>query len=171
MLAMTNILRRPPPVRIGKLSENFVLPRTIELRKLIAVGVGVFAGMFLWVMPVGLFFSYNLTSLFIMLGIGGFAGYLAVTWSPLRGESLGVWVSLSATNTRPGKVFIDGERVRVYLGVSPLGFVAAGPVRVQSGAVQVPAGSVDDRGVPLSKNDLLRHLSESAQRQLALPSY
>jgi hypothetical protein len=62
MLAMTNILRKPPPVRVGKLSENFVLPRTVELRKLIAVSVGVLAGTILWVMPVGLFVSVGHSS-------------------------------------------------------------------------------------------------------------
>lgn len=170
MLAMTNILRKPPPVRVGKITENFVLPRTVELRKLIAVSVGVLAGTILWVMPVGLFFSFSITSLLVTAAAGGFFGYLAVTWSPLRGESFGVWVSLSATNTRPGRVFIDGERVHVYLGVSPMGFVAAGSVRLESGAVQVPAGSVDERGVPLSKNEMLKILSADANRQLGFPS-
>jgi hypothetical protein len=169
MLAVTNILR-PPPARIGKISENFVLPRTIELRKLIAVAVGVLAGMFLWFMPIGLFFSYGLTSLFTMMGVGGFGGYFVVTWSPLRGESLGTWVGLSAGSTRPGKVRIEGERVRAYLGVAPLGFVAAGAVRIRPGAVQVPAGSVDERGVPLSQDEILRLLSDDAHRQLGFPA-
>jgi hypothetical protein len=169
MLAVTNILR-PPPARIGQISEKIVLPRTIELRKLIAVSVGVFAGMVLWFMPVGLFFSYGIMSLLVTMVLGGLAGYLAVAWSPLRGESFGMWVSLSASTTRPGKVRLEGERVRAYLGVAPLSFLAQGSVHLRSGAVQVPAGSVDERGVPVSQEDLLRSLAESAHRQLAFPS-
>lgn len=168
MLAVTNILR-PPPARIGKISEKIVLPRTVELRKLIAVSVGVFAGMVLWFFPVGLFFSYGITPLLVMMGLGGMSGYLVVSWSPLRGESFGTWISLSATTTRPGKVRFEGERVRAYLGVAPLSFLAAGSVRVRSAAVQVPAGSVDERGVPVSQDALLRALAESAHRQLSLP--
>lgn len=169
MLAVTSILR-PPPARIGQISEKIVLPRTIELRKLVASGVGVLGGMFLWFMPVGLFFNYGLTSLFVTMGLGGFLGYLVVTWSPLRGESFGTWVGLSAGSTRPGRVRFEGERVRAYLGVSPIGFLAAGPVQVRSGAIAVPAGSVDERGVPFSNDEILRHLAESANRQLAFPT-
>jgi hypothetical protein len=105
MLAVTNILR-PPPARIGKISENFVLPRTIELRKLIAVAVGVLAGMFLWFMPIGLFFSYGLTSLFTMMGVGGFGGYFVVTWSPLRSRANAcvlIWVSRRSVSSPPGR--------------------------------------------------------------------
>lgn len=169
MLSVTNILR-PPPARIGQISEKIVLPRTIELRKLIASSVGVLAGMFLWFMPIGLFFDYAITPLLVLMGLGGFAGYLFVTFSPLRGESFSTWVGLSAGATRPGKVRIEGERVRAYLGVAPLGFIAAGPVRIRSGAVSVPAGSVDERGVPFSQDAILRHLTESANRQLGFPA-
>lgn len=168
MLSVTSILR-PPPARIGKLSENIVLPRTIELRKLVASGVGVLAGMFLWFMPVGLFVDYRLTPLFVLMGCGGFLGYLVVTWSPLRGESFGTWVGLSAGSTRPGRVRFEGERVRAYLGVSPIGFLASGPVQVRSSAVPVPAGSVDERGVPFSSDEILHHLSDLANRQMGLP--
>jgi hypothetical protein len=169
MLSVTNILR-PPPARIGRISDRFILPRTIELRVLIAVGVGAFAGLVAWFFPVGLLFDYSLTSLASLLLIGLGLGYITVTWSPLKGESLGTWIGLSAGASRPGKVRFEGQKVYAYLGVSPLGYLAAGKVRIRPGAVTVPAGSVDERGVPHSKNEITRILGENAARQLAFPS-
>lgn len=170
MLAVTNILR-PPPARIGQLSEKIVLPRTVEVRVLIAVGVGSFAGLMAWFFPIGLFFSHSLVSLFTLVATGGGLGYLAVTWSPLKGESLGTWIGLSAGSSRPGKVRFEGQKVYAYLGVAPLGYLAAGKVLIRPGAVPVPAGSVDERGVPYSKDEITRLLGETAARQAAFPSY
>lgn len=169
MLAVTNILR-PPPARIGQISEKIVLPRTVEVRVLVAVGAGSFAGLMAWFFPVGLFFSHSLVSLFTLVVSGGGLGYLAVTWSPLKGESLGTWIGLSAGSSRPGKVRFEGQKVYAYLGVAPLGYLASGKVQIRPGAVPVPAGSVDERGVPYSKDEITRLLGETAARQAAFPS-
>lgn len=169
MLSVTNILR-PPPARIGRISDRFVLPRTIELRVLIAVGVGAFAGMVTWFFPFGLLFDYSLTSLLGLMMGGLGLGYLAVTWSPLKGESLGTWIGLSAGASRPGRVRFEGQKVYAYLGVAPLPYLAAGKVRIRPGAVTVPAGSVDERGVPYSKDEITRLLGEAAARQASFPA-
>jgi len=167
MLSVTNILR-PPPARIGRISDKFVLPRTIELRVLIASLVGLFAGMVLWFAPVGLLFGYSLTSLLVMVVLGGFVGYLFVTWSPLKGESLGTWIGLSATSARPGRVVYEGKKVYAFMGVAPIGYLAAGSVHIRPGAVEVPAGSVDERGVPYTNDEIVRLLGAAA-RQAAFP--
>lgn len=153
MLAVTNVLR-PPPARIGRLSDDLVLPRTFELRKVIAVGLGVLAGMFLWVFPIGLLTGYSLLSLAIIAGITGFAGLVLVSWSPLRGESFAMWLGLSVGTLSADRVRIEGRRVRAYLGIAPLPFVAQGRTRIMSGAVDVPVGSVDERGVPLTSQTI-----------------
>jgi len=155
MLAVTNILRTPP-ARIGRLGEHITLPRTIEVKKLIAIGLGVLAGMILWVVPVGVIFGHDVTSLLVTATVTGFLGYLFVTWSPLRGESFGLWLGLSAETVRPGRIRIEGEKVRAYIGVAPLLHTASGPVRIRPGAIDVPAGSVDERGVPYDHADLIR---------------
>ncbi len=154
MLAVTNILR-PPPARIGRISEDIVLPRTFEVRKVIAVGLGVVSGMFLWFFPVGLLTSYSLLSLAIVCTITGFGGLVFVSWSPLRGESFGRWLGLSAETLSADRVRIEGQRVRAYLGIAPLPFTAAGRIRIVAGAVEVPEGSVDERGVPVTQQDML----------------
>lgn len=154
MLAVTNILR-PPPARIGKISEDIPLPRTLEVRKVIAVGLGVVAGMFLWFFPVGLFTGYSLLSLAVVVTVTGFVGLVFVSWSPLRGESFARWLGLSAETLSADRVRIEGQRVRAYLGIAPLPFTAAGRMRIMPGAVDVPLGSVDERGVPITQSDLL----------------
>ena len=169
MLSVTNILR-PPPARIGQISEKFVLPRTIELRVFLASIGGFFAGMVLWFAPVGLFFDYSITSLLTMVALGGFVGYVFVTWSPLKGESLATWLGLSAAATRPGRVVYQGKKVHAFLGVAPIGFLAAGPVHIRPGAIDVPAGSVDERGVPYTKDEIVRLLGDAAARQAAFPA-
>lgn len=170
MLSVTNILR-PPPARIGRLSDRFVLPRTIEVRVLIAAGTGTFAGLMAWFFPIGLLFSYSLVSLLTLMVLGGGLGYLAVSWSPLKGESLGMWIGLSAASSRSGKVRFEGQKVYAYLGVAPLGYLAAGKIRMRPGAIGVPAGAVDERGVPYSRDEITRLLGETAARQGAFPAH
>lgn len=158
MLAVTNILR-PPPTRVGKISDTIVLPRTVELKKLLAAAAGTFLGALLWTVPLGLIFGYTLTSLLICAGFGGFLGVLLVSWSPLRGESFATWLGLSSSTLRADRVRIDGLKVRAYLGVAPLNFTAAGATRLVPGAVDVPIGQVDERGVLLSPKEMFQSLA------------
>jgi hypothetical protein len=168
MLAVTNILR-PPPARIGSLSEDLIFPRTVEVRKLIAVVIGATAGLFVWTFPIGLFTGYSVLSLLVVSALFGVAGLAAVSWSPIRGESLAVWLGLSTETLRAERVRIEGRKVRAYLGVAPLPFTAAGMVRMLPGAITVPAGSVDERGVPVSGAAMLESFRAEAGELPPMP--
>lgn len=169
MLAVTNILR-PPRARVGKITENFVLPRTIELRKLLVGGAGVFVGLLFWLFFLGFIVGHTLMP---MLFSGAFFGALSIfliSWSPLRGESFARWLGLSASTIRADRVRVDGIRARAYLGIAPLQYTAAGRTRILSGAANVPAGSVDERGVLVHHSDmLLRYKSEAATNYPSFP--
>jgi len=159
MLAVTNILR-PPPARVGKITENVVLPRTVELRKLLAAAAGAFGGVFVWMVLVGFFSSHSLFSLLVTSAVCGTLAVFLMSWSPLKGESFATWLGLSSGTLRADRVRIDGLKVRAYLGVAPLNFTAAGRTRVLPGAIDVPVGSVDARGVSLPTEDILRRAKE-----------
>lgn len=159
MLAVTNILR-PPPARVGKITENVVLPRTVELRKLLAAAAGAFGGVLVWMFLVGFFSGHSLFSLLVTSAVCGTLAVFLMSWSPLKGESFATWLGLSSVTLRADRVRIDGLKVRAYLGVAPLAFTAAGRTRVLAGAVDVPVGSVDERGVALPKEDILRRAKE-----------
>lgn len=152
MLAMTSALR-PPPARISRIGDNVTLPVALQLNQLIAGGVGGFAGLLLVIMFWVPFFGFSIPSGGIGLIAGVFAGILFVTWSPIKGESFSKWLGLSIGSFRGNKVMIDGEPARAYIGIAKLESSAAGVIRVFPGAVEVPAGSVDERGViiPLSE--------------------
>jgi hypothetical protein len=170
MLAVSNILR-PPPARLGKISDDLVLPRTIEVRKLLAVSLGAFIGVLFWIFILVLLFRQGFYSMLISATIGGLLGFLAVSWSPIKGESLTRWVSLVGSKyVGTAKVRVEGERVRAYLGVAPLSFVAAGTTRVRPGAIEVPLGSVDERGVPYNVDDM-RKVMRLHAAELNLPPF
>jgi hypothetical protein len=146
MLAMTSALR-PPPARISKIGENLTLPFSVQINQLVAVSVGAFAGLVFVTMFILPFAGGSIVLFGSGLGIGGFLGMVAVTWSPLKGESLKTWLGLSVGSSRREKVEINGVEARAYIGIMPLPYSAAGELRIVSRAVDVPAGSVDDRGV------------------------
>jgi hypothetical protein len=162
MICVTNILR-PPPARVGKITDNLVLPRTIELRKLIAGGVGFFTGMLLWMLVIGFFTGHSFVSLAVTAGLFSFLAVFLMSWSPLRGESFTTWLGLSSNALTADRVRIDGLRVRAYIGVAPLHATAGGKTRVLPGAVDVPLGSVDERGVAYPKENLLLRAQEELQ--------
>lgn len=146
MLAMTGALR-PPPARISKIGENLTLPFSVQIDQLVAVSVGAFAGLLVVTLFVVPFFGGSIVLFGSGLGVGGFLGLVAVTWSPLKGESLKTWLGLSYGTTRKDKVVIDGVEARAYIGIMPLHCSASGEMRIVARAVNVPAGSVDERGV------------------------
>lgn len=183
MLAATALLR-PGPARIGSLGKNVTLPRTVRVSALLGALVGGFFGVMLGGVLAGVL--HDSRFLLYAAGIGGMAGYAAVSYSPLQGESLATWLALTAKASRnrvlvagtPRKVIVlpvdepapddavlvaaAGEYVayatatppqgaqtaRVSIGICPLDTLVAGPVRLMRGFVDVPAGSVNARGVP-----------------------
>jgi len=146
MIAATAVLK-PPPARIGRISKDITLPRTVEIRQLVAALIGMFIGLFLWVFPIGLLFSYSLMSLVYTAIAFAAAAVFLTTWSPIKGESFATWLGLSAVSTRGDKVVINGEKVKAYICTAPLHFSAAGFTHIKTSCVPVPYDSVDERGV------------------------
>ncbi|MFM7088853.1 MAG: hypothetical protein ACKOW9_04990 [Candidatus Paceibacterota bacterium] len=151
MLSMTSALR-PPPARISRIGDNITLPFSVQIDQLVATSVGGLTGLIIAVMFFAPFIGGSITLFGAGLMVGGFIGLLFVTWSPLRGEKLSTWLGLSVKQNRKTKVEIDGVQVKAFVGVAELSFSAAGEIRIISGAVNVPAGSVDERGVFLQRD-------------------
>lgn len=125
MLAATNMLK-PPPAVIGSLNEDITLPRTVRLTTALAVVAGAILG-FLSAITIS---GAGVRALVYGIVLGGAAGWTAVNTSPLRGESLLMWLGLHAGNARKRKVVLNGRSTRLYVGIAPLTRTAAGRVRV-----------------------------------------
>lgn len=138
MVCATSVMK-PGRARIGKIGGNIALPRTIPIINLFATGIGAFIG--LWIsMFVG-----GMNAVAVGLGIGGLAGWMAVTYSPLQNESLLKWFELkfkSQTRTR----YVNGHRVTVTVGTAVIMAPSSGPVMLLRSAVRVAPGQYDDRG-------------------------
>jgi hypothetical protein len=143
MLAATNMLKPPPPV-IGSLNKEITLPRTIKLTTLAAVAAGAVVG-FLIALPI---LGTGIEALIYGPTLGGAVGWAAVSFSPMRGESLARWLGLQAGNARKGRLVLDGRPVRLYVGIAPLRRTAAGTIRILPGSVPVDSASWDQRGFP-----------------------
>lgn len=163
MLAMTSALR-PPPARISKIGENMTLPFSVQIDQLVATVVGAI----LTLIFVTIFFVPFLGGSIVLfggaLGIGGTLGLLTVTWSPLRGESLKTWLGLNLYSSRKDKVEINGMPARAYIGIAPLHCSASGQTHIVSGAVNVPPGTVDDRGVLVPLRETLPRFNTGVRR-------
>lgn len=141
MLCATRVLKAPP-ARIGHIVGNVTLPRTVEIRVLIASVLGAI-GLFAIATPI---VGLSLRSAMMSMIFGGFAGAASMKISPLQGETLFRWIGLEA-RSRVGRLRYNGEWVRVYVGVCPLRRAAAGRTKLTPQAVDVPPGAVvDERG-------------------------
>ncbi|MGI8330899.1 hypothetical protein ACRYCC_13115 [Actinomadura scrupuli] len=143
MLAATNMLK-PPPAVIGSLNKDITLPRTLKLTTVVAMGVGTVLGFILALFIVG----PSLEALMYGPTLGGAIGWAASNFSPLPGESLAKWIGLQANSSRKRKLLVDGEPVRLYVGIAPLRRTAAGTIRMIPGGVPVDAVRWDERGIP-----------------------
>lgn len=154
MLAATNMLR-PPPARIGKIGRNITLPRSVAVKDVVGGAVGIVV-LSIFVLP----FFPDFTGLLVSVAGGGALGVLAVTWSPIKGESLWKWVTLQAETRKTGRVIINGKEVRAYIGMAPLRWSTAGRAELRSAAVEVHPGSYDERGVLVPHQERLRNLPQ-----------
>lgn len=147
MFCATSVMKTPP-ARIGRISKDIVLPRSIELSKLLAGGVGVVFGLILATVVVG----PSLNSLLYGAIIFGAAGVGIVTYSPIQGESLWKWLGLTVT-ARKNQIHVGDDLMgKVYIGVAPVLNVAQNErVRIIAGAVNVSPDTFDERGVLISK--------------------
>lgn len=141
MLVATEALR-PPKLRIGRLGNNFTLPRTVPAAALIS-------GALCALVAVGLFgavVGYTVTSVAYSALVGALIGVALVTYSPLRGESLLRWLGLKIKSRRNRARYVDGFPVRLAVGICYIPNPNQGMVSMRSGAVQVRPGLFDERG-------------------------
>ena len=148
MLAATAVLN-PGPARISRLGPGIKLPRTVPIRTLISVG----AGAILFLLPTFVFLSMDLRNTAIAAVLGGGTGWFIITYSPMKGESMSKWMGLEASARYSRKLTIDGQRAQAYIGICPITQLARGPIRIQMGHANVPAGSVDERGGTIRPED------------------
>jgi hypothetical protein len=139
MLVATEALK-PPELRIGKIGENFTLPRTVRVASLVAGGAGGFTG----VVFVSVFVGMTLSGVLYGFILGALLGTALISYSPLRGESLGRWAMLRF-KARRRRVDRAGRPVRLAVGICYVEPVFEGQVRIVGGAVNVRPGQVDDR--------------------------
>jgi hypothetical protein len=141
MLVATQVLRKQE-TRIGKLGQNFTLPRTVKLSTAIACGIGAFLGAIFGIVASGA----SMRGIALGMVFGAIAGYVFVTYSPMRNESLMTWLGLAAKSSRNG-VRIAGMNKQLAVGISRVREIEHGNVRALPGAAAVPVGEYDDRGV------------------------
>jgi hypothetical protein len=165
MLSATEILKTPP-LRLGKISENIVLPRSVEVKKVVAVILGLLAAFPIFAFG-GIVIGHSLLFFILVELFVSILFLLAVSYSPIKGESFSTWLGLASSSKVSGKVMHRGKEVRAYIGIAPLKYSAQGSVRIVPGAVSVPAGAYDERGVPLKATQVLR---DALMQQNAAPS-
>lgn len=130
----------PGPTRIGTIGNHVTLPRTVPLVSLIAAAAGAFFSVVLMVV-----FTRSFSSLIAAAGIGGSIGWIVMSWSPLRGESFARWLGLTVTSFTDRRR-INGQMVRVSVGVAPVNRLAGGRTTVIPGSFDVAPGTVDSHG-------------------------
>lgn len=151
MIVATKILRAPR-TRIGKVYGNITLPRSVELRSVVAVLGGAVAGLVLWTMPLGIIFGYSLESLTYMMVIFGGIGLGTLHIQPMKGEPLWRWALLKAQNRRDGR-----NEGKLHICTRPLDRKAAGKTLVVAGCVDVAPKSFDGRGSLVRKEKRAEH--------------
>ena len=151
MFSATTVMKTPP-TRVGRISKDITLPRTVELKKLIAAVVGGIIGLGVGFAVAGA----NLRGILFGVVIFGALGIGIVTYSPLKGESLSTWVGLTFKARRNRVTAAPGITGKVYVGVAPVPTTASNErVKVVTGAVEVSVGSFDERGVLINRKSAL----------------
>jgi hypothetical protein len=157
MLAATAALRGHK-TRIGKIAGNITLPRTVPLANAIAFLVGGVIGLI-----AGAIIGGTLQTLLYGTAFGGAAGVFAVTYSPLKGESLMTWLGLTV-NAKRQQIKVNGQAVRLAIGVAYISQPARGNVSILGSAIDVDPEQFDERGVLISaKNRNLPRRPSSRQ--------
>lgn len=142
MICATPIMRQGK-TRIGRVG-GVTLPRTVEVVTLAAAVVGALVGV-----AAAMAISSGMSAFIYGAIFGGAAGWFAVTYSPLQGESMLKWVELQLNTSRRAR-YIEGERVLLSVGLGVLPHASRGRVRLLRSAVRIPSTQFDERGVLLS---------------------
>jgi hypothetical protein len=156
MIVATDALR-PPQIRIGHIAGNITLPRTIPLRTLLIGGGGALLGLSIGFIIGG----GNLSFTMYGTATGAALGAFLVSWSPLKGESLGKWLGLKVLNSRR-KIKLKGESVQLAVGIAVLTEATIGKVHLFPGAVNVPPSQYDERGVRLRASQIFDHMLDAS---------
>ena len=144
-IVATAFLRRGP-ARIGRITNNVVLPRTVPVRNVVAAGVGGGVGL----IPGAVIAAVTGTPMAAVFVAVIFAAVgVGLVTATVRGEHLGVWLGLAA-RSQVGRVRGgDGEAVKAYIGLARLDRLAVGDFRIVPSAVPVADREWDERGVPI----------------------
>jgi hypothetical protein len=140
MLCATSVIK-PGPMRIGRLSGDLTLPRTVPLVNLLLGGVGFLFGVTLG----GAFFGLRGAMYFGVLSAAG--AIMAATYSPLKGESMLTWLGLKVLRMSSNQTFRNGVKVRAAVGICPVPSLPAGPCSIHFGAANINPDLYDERGV------------------------
>jgi hypothetical protein len=165
MIVATKILK-PGPVRVARIAPGITLPRSVPLVKgIVALAFGLGGIIIAAALPP----TRSLSAIVVAAVLSGALGVLVATYSPLKGESMARWAGLELTSRR-NRLRINGELARVYVGICPVAELPRGKVRIRAGAVDVPTGSVDERGLPSKRiAPVLSRLGPRADRPTTAP--
>lgn len=149
MFSATSVMKTPP-TRVGRISKDITLPRTVELKKLVAGGFGAFIGLGVGLVVAGA----NLRGILLGALIFGALGIAIVTYSPLKGESLSTWIGLTIKARRNQVVVAPGVIGKAYIGIAPIPTIAKdNKIKIVAGAIEVSTGSFDERGVLVDRRE------------------
>jgi hypothetical protein len=143
MLVATHVMN-PGSARIGRLFGNVTLPRAVRVVDLVAAGGGALFGI-----VIGLLITKDLSGVLYGGALFGMAGYLAVTYSPLEGETLARYLGLSIRASRD-TITYKGSKVQVSIGICPIEGAGIETLRLSSSCVDIPPSQYDLRGVRFS---------------------
>lgn len=141
MVVATSVMKKPP-LRVAKITDDIVLPRSIPAKTIIVGGAGALIGL-----VIGALFQ-SWTSMFYGAGIFATIAILLMNMSPLQGESIWKWLTLVWGGRKGRTASAEGEKVRLYVGICPVPRAASdATVHLWPGSVRVVASEYDDRGV------------------------
>jgi hypothetical protein len=146
MIIATKVMK-PGRARIGSIGNAITLPRTVSIVSLVAGLIGLLAGA-----VFGLILGPSMRTILMGAVFGAAIGVVVVNYSPLKGESLLTWFGLTVKAKRQ-QIYVNGQPVRLSIGICPVTRAAVGPVRIQKGAINIPPTQYDERGVLISKKN------------------
>lgn len=150
MLSATSVLKQGP-MRIGKISNDIVLPRTIMVKTLVFMIIYGLLGL-----VIGLIIG-GLKSTLYSMSLGIALAYFATSYSPLKGETLSKFIGLSISSSLKSKQ-INGMRVKTYVGIVPISRLAQGRLIIFPGAVDIPPSNYDERGALIRRRRNIKNL-------------
>ena len=143
MLSATSVLKQGP-ARIGSITKQVKLPRTILLKTFVSVIVYGFIGLIIGLLIGGLKAMLYSTIVFSA------GAYFATNYSPLRGETLSKYIGLSIKAQRERR-YINGKLVKIYVGIVPISRPALGKFVLWPGGINISSTNYDERGVLINK--------------------